>query len=144
MELRAWKATRRAFVDPRAVGVMRAGPRTVAFMRRLAAQDGEHRPSVGLAAQVFLDEVLISAMRNPRLMPHGDDFARAGDDMRAAHRMWREHGWLEMPAAYHRDPPMPEVTVSRDRVTFPAPTNRTRASPDANAGSPTAPTAPPM
>jgi len=63
------------------------------------------------AAQVLLDEVLISAMRNPKLFPHGDDYRRAGEDVRLAYLRWREEGWLEDPARYHVDPPLPEVQL---------------------------------
>ncbi|MBV8386303.1 MAG: hypothetical protein JO155_05880, partial [Acidimicrobiia bacterium] len=60
--------------DPRTVGVAQAAPRTAAFLARSWATSrlpgrGESKPTIGLAAQVLLDEVLISAMRNPKLFP---------------------------------------------------------------------------
>ena len=64
-------------------------------------------PSFGLAAQVLLDEVLIAAMRNPRLFPHGDDYERAGVEIRQAYEMWAERGWLADPETYHHEPPTP-------------------------------------
>lgn len=128
---RVWKTTRRVFSDPRAVGVAQAFPRTVGFMARQHRLHRDAGPSgdvpgatVGLAAQVLLDEIVISAMRQPGLMPHGEDYRRAGDDMRTAHRMWQEHGWLEHPEQYHRTPPLPQVSWwserSVDHVTFPS------------------------
>lgn len=109
------RAVRRFVTDPRTVGVARAGPRTVAFMARTRAggrdlagpAEGRFPPTAGLAAQVLLDEVLISAMRNPRLFPHGDDYRRAGEDIKVALDLWRRRGWLDDPAGYHADPPAP-------------------------------------
>src|SRR5579884_1724011 len=96
----AWRRARRIFLDPRAVGVMQAGPRTVRFIRAGATHVQPFQPSFGLAAQVLLDEVLIAAMRNPRLFPHGDDYERAGDDVRAALAIWRREGWLDDPESF--------------------------------------------
>ena len=76
-----------------------------------------NRPTLGLAAQVLLDEVLMAAMKNPRLFPAEDDFVRAGRDIASAHEMWAARGWLDQPAAYHRDPPSPMgAMVTRQRV----------------------------
>jgi dienelactone hydrolase len=75
------------------------------------------RPSAGLAAQVLLDEVLIAAMKNPRLFPHRDDYLRAGRDMTAAHRLWSERGWLDHPESFHVDPSAPQdAAVTRERA----------------------------
>jgi hypothetical protein len=109
------RAVRRFVTDPRTVGIAQAGPRTVAFMARSRAglhgpseqAEGRFPPTAGLAAQVLLDEVLISAMRNPRLFPRGDDYRRAGEDIRAALELWRRRGWLDDPAGYHAEPPAP-------------------------------------
>lgn len=116
-----WGAARRFFLDPRTVGVAQAAPRAAAFMARnwsrsrmrdgSALRDVEFQPSVGLAAQVLLDEVLISAMRNPRLFPRGDDYARAGEEIAAAKQLWRERGWLDRPADYHEEPGVPDGLV---------------------------------
>ncbi len=113
--------------DPRTTGVAQAAPRTAAFMARnwattrdSARDDGSPavRPSIGLAAQVLLDEVLISAMRNPKLFPRGDDYRRAGDDMRSAFRLWEERGWLENPERYHSDPPVPAGVMLKSARSF--------------------------
>jgi dienelactone hydrolase len=118
----AWRAARRFVTDPRTVGVARAAPRTVAFVARSWAASREHPgqapgpPSIGMAAQVLLDEVLISAMRNPKLFPHGDDYRRAGEDVHAASRLWADRGWLDDPERYHVDPGAPEgAEVIRER-----------------------------
>lgn len=108
--------------DPRTVGVAQAAPRTAAFLARSWATSrvpgrGESRPTIGLAAQVLLDEVLIAAMKNPKLFPKGDDYERAGADMAAGHAMWAERGWLDEPEAYHENPDVPTgCMVTRERV----------------------------
>jgi len=119
----AWRRARRILLDPRTLGVMQAGPRTLRFMSRARnAADGDSaavfNPSFGLAAQVLLDEVLIAAMRNPRLFPHGDDYERAGAEIRQAHSLWTERGWLADPASYHDDPPVPSGWTTRREVTI--------------------------
>lgn len=71
----------------------------------------------GLAVQILLDEILISLMRDPKLFPTGDDYERAGEEMRAAYEMWEERGWLEAPESYHDDPPTPSrVEVVSERA----------------------------
>jgi dienelactone hydrolase len=75
------------------------------------------RPSPGLAAQVLVDEVLIAAMKNPRLFPHRDDYVRAGRDIAAAHELWTERGWLDDPERFHVNPAAPaDATISRQRT----------------------------
>lgn len=107
----------RFFSDPRTIGVAQALPRTAAFMsrRRSGAADGgtvngDGRGvggSLGLAAQVLLDEVVISAMRNPKLFPKRDDYEQAGREMAEARSMWEREGWLADPEGYHVDPVVP-------------------------------------
>ncbi|MBV8159985.1 MAG: alpha/beta hydrolase [Acidimicrobiia bacterium] len=100
----------------------RAAPRTAAFLARSwmtsrAPGREAERPTLGLAAQVLLDEVLMAAMKNPRLFPSDDDYVRAGRDIDAAHQLWSERGWLDDPAAYHRNPDVPMgCMVTRQRV----------------------------
>jgi hypothetical protein len=102
--------------------VAQAAPRTAAFLAKtwmtsMVPGAEASRPTVGLAAQVLLDEVLIAAMKNPRLFPKEDDYVRAGRDIAAAHRMWEERGWLDRPDRYHVDPPAPTGTmVTRQRA----------------------------
>ena len=118
----AYRAARRFFTDPRTVGVAQAGPRTAAFMARTWARSREAvadpdalpaRPSVGLAVQVLLDELLISSMKNPRLLPRRADYERAGVEVAQAFELYRERGWLEDPESYHRTPGAPAVWSTR-------------------------------
>lgn len=122
------RRARRILTDPRTVGVAEAAPRTVAFMARNWSRN--RQASVGLAAQVLLDEVVISAMRNPRLFPHAEDFLRAAADVDAAHEMWERQGWLSDPGSYHLAPPEPSDVRLRteralgqryDHLSFPSP-----------------------
>ena len=116
------RSARRFFRDPRLSGVAQALPRTAAVLNRTRSSrvaDGGpgSRVTFGLAAQVMLDEVLISVMRDPKLFPHGDDYERAGADIRQAHALWAERGWLAEPRSYHLDPPVPGgVRITRERV----------------------------
>lgn len=105
-------------MDPRTVGVARALPRTVGFLatarrpRRPMGEGGAApRLSAGLAAQVLLDEVMMAALKDPALLPRGDDFARAGASVRAAHALYQSEGWLDAPATYHRAPEAPQWDV---------------------------------
>jgi hypothetical protein len=118
----AYRAARRFFNDPRTVGVTQAGPRTAAFMARTWARSRESvedpgavpaRPSLGLAVQVLLDELLISTMKNPRLLPRRADYERAGIEVAQAFELYRERGWLDNPETYHSPPPPPEVWSTR-------------------------------
>jgi pimeloyl-ACP methyl ester carboxylesterase len=129
------QSMRAVLSDPRTVGVAQAAPRTAAFLAkswmtsRFSGSSETSRPTVGLAAQVFLDEVLIAAMKNPRLFPTDDDYRRAGNDIADGHRMWDERGWLQQPARYHRDPEAPigamvtrerALNLSYEHLTFPS------------------------
>jgi len=120
--------------DPRTVGLAQAAPRTAAFLTRSWARSRvpgleSSKPTIGLAAQVLLDEVLMAAMKNPRLFPSDDDYERAGRDIEAAHQMWSERGWLDDPESYHRDPDVPmgcmvtrrrALNVNYEHLTFPS------------------------
>jgi len=120
--------------DPRTIGVAQAAPRTAAFLARSWATSRlpgseRNRPTIGLAAQVLLDEVLMAAMKNPRLFPSEDDYVRAGRDIAAAYQMWSERGWLDAPEAYHANPDVPmgcmvarerALNVSYEHLTFPS------------------------
>ena len=107
----------RAIRDPRVAGVLRAGPRVVDFLARgrrrtagIAVDDSivAVRPTLALAAQAYLDEVLIAALRHPDLLPKEDDYAPAAADLVAARELFAARGWIDHPAGYHRDPPPPE------------------------------------
>ena len=104
---RVWRSVQRAFTDPRLVGAVQAFPRTARFAVKARGADSPVRPSAGLVAQVLLDEILISVMRNPKLFPRGDDYANAARNIRAAYQMWEQRGWLDDPAGYHATPEVP-------------------------------------
>ncbi|HWC38305.1 MAG TPA: alpha/beta hydrolase [Acidimicrobiales bacterium] len=129
---------RRVAADPRTVDLVGVPSRTASYLvrtwsrgRRGAQTDGPVpvRVSPWLATQVLVDEVMISAMKDPALFPRDHDYAAAGADMRAASELFERSGWLADPASYHRDPPVPEweiVTPRRsldlryDHVCFPS------------------------
>ncbi|MHB8438429.1 MAG: alpha/beta hydrolase family protein [Acidimicrobiales bacterium] len=123
----ALRTARRVALDPRTMGVLRAGPKAVAFLSHATARSAGAalddtivpvRATPKLAAQVLLDEVMIAAFRHPRLLPRSADFARAAADMARAREMFAKQGWLDDPVAYHDNPPAPELVVSR-RVNVP-------------------------
>lgn len=114
----------RVLTDPRGWGVAGAAPRTAAFMMRQwspgpspAQVPALSFPStVGLAAEVLLDEIVISAMRNPKLFPEEGDYARAAAEMGEARRLWEAEGWLESPRRYHQPAAPPGlVSLSTER-----------------------------
>ncbi len=116
----AYRAARRFFTDPRTVGVAQAGPRTAAFMARTWARSRvpepegiPARPSLGLALQVLLDEVLISSFKNPRLLPRRADYERAAIEVAEAFHLYRERGWLDDPESYHQSPAAPTAWSTR-------------------------------
>ena len=121
-----YRAVRRVAVDPRTAEVAGAPLRAAAFLVRTwsrnrgPADPDRYLParlSAGLAAQVLLDEVMISALKNPALFPHGADYAAAAADLRVAHDLYERGGWLEDPASYHREPSAPDWrTVQRQRA----------------------------
>ena len=126
-------SARSLLTDPRTIGVAQAAPRTAAFLARSWASRAHglegSRPTLGLAAQVLLDEVLMAAMKNPRLFPSDDDYVRAGQDIAAAHEMFSERGWLDHPDRYHADPDVPmgcmvttkrALNVAYEHLTFPS------------------------
>lgn len=118
----AWRVARRFAADPRTLGVLQAAPRTAAFLSRANARTAGAalddsivpvRATPGLVAQVLLDEVMIAAFRHPRLLPRGDDYARAGADLLATRDFLAAQGWQDDPAGYHRRPNPPDLVVHR-------------------------------
>ena len=91
-------------MDPRLVGLLEAGPKTLRYLR-----GQPRRPTLACGAQVLLDEVTMAMLQDPRLSPRDDDVARAGREVREAYAMWWERGWIDDPASYHREPPAPRV-----------------------------------
>jgi len=115
---------RRVVRDPRTLDVAKALPKTVGFLaatrrRQQPILDGREpgRLSFGLAAQVLLDEVMMAGLKDPKLLPRGDDFPRAGASIRAAHALYEREGWLADPATYHRTPHAPsQATIADGRA----------------------------
>src|SRR5215472_10522508 len=118
----AWRVARRAALDPRTVGVLRAGPRAAAFLSRAsartAAAGGDDtivpvRTTPALAVQVLVDELMIAAFRHPRLLPRPGDFEVAATDLADAAAFIEANGWSADPSAYHEAPPPPDSVVRR-------------------------------
>ena len=118
----AWRVARRAALDPRTVGVLRAGPRAAAFLSRASARTAAAgsddtivpvRATPALAVQVLVDELMIAAFRHPRLLPRPGDYAVAAADLAEAAAIVEDHGWSSDPAAYHHAPPPPDSVVRR-------------------------------
>jgi dienelactone hydrolase len=102
-------------VDPRVFGVLQAGPRVASFMASLmggplseACDDVLVRPTIGLAAHAFVDELMIALFRHPELLPRSSDYEPAATELRHTHEFFSASGWLADPAAYHADPPPPD------------------------------------
>ncbi len=115
---RLYRTARGAASDPRALGVLRAIPRTAVFLTQAnrrtgaAAATGDDtvipvRPTAGLAAQVLLDELVIAMFRHPRLLPKEEDYAVAAADVAKAATLFEARGWMDNPSSYHRQPPVP-------------------------------------
>ena len=118
----AWRAARRAALDPRTVGVLRAGPRAAAFLSRASARTAAAasddtivpvRTTPALAVQVLVDELMIAAFRHPRLLPRAGDYDVAAADLATAAAYLDAQGWSADPAGYHRVPPPPDSVVRR-------------------------------
>lgn len=107
----------RVIRDPRTTGVLRAGPRVGMFLaqsgrRWAAAQFNDTivavRPTPVLALQALVDELLIALFHHPDLVPVEADFPPAASELGEARELFAARGWLENPASYHRDPPLPD------------------------------------
>lgn len=100
------------FFTQRAVArAMRAVPRTLHFVGTalLHGQVAEAVPaprvSVGLAAQVAVDEVLLAVAMAPRRLPTSEDYHRVAAELAVADAMYGPRGWVDDPSTYHRTPP---------------------------------------
>ncbi len=103
--------------DPRIAGVLRAGPRVAQFLVRCHRRTTEFadddsviavRPTPALAAQAYLDELLIAALRHPDLLPKEEEYIPAAADLAIAREVFAVRGWIGDPASYHRAPPPPK------------------------------------
>jgi hypothetical protein len=76
--------------------------------------------SLGLAAQVAMDEALLAMAMTPRRFPLPGDYARVASELAEAESMYAGKGWIAEPASYHRTPPPlfeSDVTTSRGWAT---------------------------
>ena len=108
------------FFSQRAVArAARAVPRTVHFVTgalihgEVADSVPAPRVSLGLAAQVAVDEVLVAVAMAPRRLPTHDDFHRVSVELAESDAMYGPRGWIDDPATYHRTPP----PLTEDEVT---------------------------
>lgn len=69
----------------------------------------EIEASMGLAAQVALDEALLGAISLMAPVPSSDDVARIEREIAQATELFEAKGWLEKPEDYHRTPLSLEV-----------------------------------
>jgi len=90
-----------------------AAPRTARFMgseivRRFEGTAPDVPPAPltpSLVGQVVMDESIMALAVGPNRFPRRADYERVGDEVRRAHRLFTERGWIEDPASFHRTPP---------------------------------------
>ncbi len=108
------------------VRATRSIPRTLHFLGsallRGEVSDSLPAPhlSVGLAAQVAMDEALLAVAMTPRRFPLPGDYARVAAELAEADAMFTRNGWIDNPLSYHRVPPPlrgPDVSLSRGWAT---------------------------
>ena len=104
----------------------RAVPRTLHFvgsaLLRVEVDGSVPVPplSMGLAAQVAMDETLLAVAMTPRRFPLHEDYARVAGELAEAEALYAGHGWIADPHLYHRTPPplsLSDVTASRGWAT---------------------------
>jgi len=70
------------------------------------------RPTVALATQAFMDEVVLAGFRLLRQDPDEATIARVGQEVAAAHALYEDQGWTREPERFHPEPPpMEEVGI---------------------------------
>jgi hypothetical protein len=70
------------------------------------------RPTVALAGQAFLDEVVLAGFRMVLPVPGATELARIDAEATAAAGLYREAGWLDTPERFFATPPpLEEVTI---------------------------------
>jgi len=115
------------FLNRRALArATRALPRTLHYIGSalLSGEVSDSVPaphlSLGLAAQVAMDEALLAMAMTPRRFPLPGDYARVSSELAAAESLYAREGWIAEPDSYHRAPPPlfePDVTTSRGWAT---------------------------
>jgi len=72
------------------------------------------RPTLGLAAQAFSDELLLAGFGLLRKLPSTATLDRIDSEVIAAKEFYGDKGWLEHPEGFFPEPPAPtDVTVKR-------------------------------
>ncbi len=75
-------------------------------------------PSLGLSAQVAIDDLLLATMNLTLPMPVVSNGERIRTEVHQAREQFADAGWLEKPAGYHLLPPpleSPHITPARSR-----------------------------
>lgn len=87
----------------------------IAAIRQEPHVSGVPNPPLDLstAAQVAVDEVLLSTMNLSRSSPWGAELERIRDEVEAAQTFFASQGWTDKPADYHRNPPPLEQVETR-------------------------------
>jgi hypothetical protein len=124
------------FLNRRAlIRATRAIPRTLHFVGNTLwrGEVSESLPaphlSVGLAAQVAIDEALLAVAMAPNRFPLPGEYSRVAGELAEAEAMFTREGWVADPPTYHRTPPTltaHDVTTSHgwalglgyDRITW--------------------------
>jgi hypothetical protein len=73
----------------------------------------EPLPSLGVAAQVAIDDAILATLTLRSKMPSGLEMSRILSEVHEARELFRGSGWLADKAAYHRTPPPLEHVSSR-------------------------------
>ena len=104
------------------VRATRAIPRTLQFvgsaLLRGEVSDSLPAPhlSLGLAAQVAMDEALLAVAMTPSRFPLPGDYGRVAAELAEADALFSGNGWIQDPITYHRTPPaLSDRDVSRSR-----------------------------
>ena len=107
------------------VRAARTVPRTLHFMGSalIRGEVSESLPaphlSVGLAAQVAMDEALLAVAMAPNRFPLPGDFARVAEELIEADELFTDRGWVDDPLTYHHAPPplpVDDVTLDTGRA----------------------------
>jgi len=100
------------FLNRRAlVRATRAVPRTLHFVGNTlwSGEVSESLPaphlSLGLAAQVAMDEALLAMAMAPNRFPLPGDYGRVAQELAEAEALFTRRGWVADPSSYHRTPP---------------------------------------
>ena len=100
------------FLNRRALArATRALPRTLHYVGSalLSGEVSDSVPaphlSLGLAAQVAMDEALLAMAMTPRRFPLPGDYARVSSELADAESLYARKGWIAEPDSYHRTPP---------------------------------------